>query len=77
LQKAADRGGALQTDLDLVRAAGFGMCACLGQQLRARSSVGLVFCKPHIVGYLLHRCEAEAGAVHLRDRQSAIDGDHR
>jgi hypothetical protein len=28
--------------------AGFILCACLGQQLRARSPVGLVFGEPHI-----------------------------
>src|SRR5712691_4783294 len=77
LQETADRGVALETDRDLVCAAGFVICARLGKQLRARSPVGLVFGEPHIGGYLLHRLETGAGTVHLRDRQSAIDCDHR
>jgi len=48
LQKAADRGVALETDRDFVGVAGFILCACLGQQLRACSPVGLVFGEPHI-----------------------------
>jgi len=42
LQKAADRGITLETDGDLVCAVGFVMCPCPGQQLCARSAVGLV-----------------------------------
>jgi hypothetical protein len=53
LQEAADRGITLETDCDFVRVAGFATCACLGQQLRARRPVGLIFREPHIGGYLL------------------------
>jgi hypothetical protein len=37
----------------------------------------LVFGEPHIGGHLLHRLEGAAGALQLRDRQHAIDGDYR
>src|SRR5712691_5806030 len=77
LQETTDRRVALETDRDLVCAAGFAMCACPGQQLRARSPVGLVFREPHIGGDLLHRLETAVGALHLRDSQSAIDSHHR
>src|SRR5580700_6541842 len=55
LQEAADGGVALETDRHLVGAAGFAICAGLGQQLRARSPVGLVFGEPDIGRYLWHR----------------------
>src|SRR5713101_2413116 len=77
LQEAADGGVALETDGDFVSVAGLGVCACLGQQLRACRPVGLVFGEPPIGGYLLHGVESGAGTMHLRDRQRAIDSDHR
>jgi len=57
--------------------AGFGVYTRLGQQFRACRSVGLVFGEPPIGGYLLHGGERGAGSMHLRDRQGAIDCDHR
>src|SRR6266852_9545206 len=42
VQEAADGGVALETDCDFVSVAGFGVCACLGQQLRARIDADLV-----------------------------------
>jgi hypothetical protein len=76
-QEAADGGVALETDCDFVRMVGFAVCTCLGQQLRACRPVGLVFREPSIGGYRLHGVESGAGTMHLRDRQGAIDSDHR
>jgi quercetin dioxygenase-like cupin family protein len=77
LQEAADGGVALETDCDFVRVAGFVVCTCLGQQLCACRPVGLVFGEPPIGGYRLHGVESGAGTMRLRDRQGAIDSDHR
>ena len=77
LQEAADCGVTLETDCDFVRLAGFVVRTCPGQQLRACRPVRLVFSEPRIGGYHLHGVESGAWTMHLRDRQGAIDSDHR
>ena len=55
------------------RMPGFFVRPCLGQQLRARSPIRLVFGEPRIGGW--HGLKSGAGTVRLRDGQSAIDCD--
>ena len=77
LEEAADGRVAFEADGDFVRVAGFAVRACLGQQLRACGPIGLVFGEPRIGGHVLHGVESGARAVQLRDREGAVDGDHR
>src|SRR5260370_19814760 len=77
LQEAANRGVALETDCDLVRVAGFVVCACPGQQLRACRPVGLVFGEPDIGGQLFAGREAGPGAMPLRSPHAAVASKHR